>query len=660
MTQSIKRITYLILIAFVIMYATMVQANDGPDWEEGGTTLVGRVTHLEGNLSRYDADQKEWVATSRDAPVGRNDQLYTDVDSKAELILPNNAWVRLAGDTDIQLPALDDNYTELEISLGKARLYNKSSTAEIKAATPFGHIMTPPGASVDIDVYSDGVDIVAIHQAVYFVHQRSGTQHEIKAGAGSLFAGTQQVSAGRGDVATAWNQWNKEMDALWAMRSRTRGESATYLPPVLHYDAYALDTHGCWERVYYQGAYYRFWRPVHVHAGWTPFSSGVWHVWWGDHVWIPHEPFGYVTHHYGNWVFAAGYWYWAPPVTRVSIRIGLPLLPIGFGWYPGRVAWIHAGVHVGWFPLGPYEPYYSHRRWGRRSVVVAKGTRQRYRPHHYKHRSHAVVVHQKDLYRSKNYRDTRIRNIPAAEFDRKFRTSGVPRSRVSKNYRTAPGKKTIRPNLEPRKSRWVRNPNSRQSQKAVNTSTRLRQAGTLVDSKTVSRATKKHSKRTIQANPPRPEIRQAPIRNKKNTKERPQNDRRLAPDPSQRSKQTDRSRRAKNIRAQTDTEEPARNEGLDKRLQNQPPKEDYRPEVMRAQKTQVPEKTRYQRGNESGSSNRQLQTAFNPLASSQKRPDRKPSQGHQVRARQDVTSSGWKGRSSGPEGYRQRGSRQRR
>ncbi len=120
--------------------------------------------------------------------------------------------------------------------------------------------------------------------------------------------------------------------------------------------------------VYYEGRYRPFWRPT-VAAGWAPFTAGRWSAYYGDQCWIPYEPFGYVTHHNGNWVYAGNFWYWAPPVVSVQVGIG-PMLGLGFGWYPGRVGWIHSGVNIGWIPLAPFEPYYCHRRWGPRTVVV--------------------------------------------------------------------------------------------------------------------------------------------------------------------------------------------------------------------------------------------------------------------------------------------------
>jgi len=437
----------------MMIFVSPAYARFDQDWQEEGTILVGRISHIEGQLSRYDPDGNDWIAMVKDAPFGVDDLLYSDSDAKAELILPNKTWVRMDNETQVQLVVLKHRVTELDLSFGRARLYNKSSAAEVNVTTPFGNVMAPAGATFDLHVDEGAVKVNALKGKVYFVHNTSDARHEVIAGSASIFADLIQVTASRGFVDRSWSEWNRNQDNRWAENMRTRGESVTYLPPSLHDHAHALDAHGRWERVYYDGAYYRFWRPVHIGVGWAPFTAGTWTIRWGDHVWIPHEPFGYVTHHYGNWIFTGGYWYWAPPVTRVMIHAGLPLLKIGFGWYPGRVSWIHSGVHVGWIPLAPFEPYYSHRHWGRRSIVVVRGAHPHYRSHRYKHLKHAVIIHWSHLYRGKNYRHAKVRHISHATVLKRFRTEPVLNKAAIKKYRSIQRKDRFHRMHEPRKPR---------------------------------------------------------------------------------------------------------------------------------------------------------------------------------------------------------------
>ena len=146
--------------------------------------------------------------------------------------------------------------------------------------------------------------------------------------------------------------------------------------------------------------------------GWSPFTTGRWTDWNGDQVWVPAEPFGYVTHHYGNWVYVRNRWYWAPPVA--AVRIGLPLLNIGFFWSPGRVSWIHSGSYVGWVPLAPRETYYSHRNWGGPHEVVVTNvniTQININIGSYAYARHAIVVPRDNFYGVNNYRNVRETRI---------------------------------------------------------------------------------------------------------------------------------------------------------------------------------------------------------------------------------------------------------
>ena len=216
-----------------------------------------------------------------------------------------------------------------------------------------------------------------------------------------------------------------------------RGRSVEYLPPSLRDEAYALEENGRWERVSYEGDVALVLAAYSVAVGWSPFTVGRWTDWYGDQSWIPAEPFGYVTHHYGNWVYVRNSWYWAPPV--VSVRVGLPLLNIGFFWYPGRVSWIHRGTYVGWVPLAPRETYYSHRNWGGPHTVVVTNvniTQININVRNYAYANHAVVVNQNNFYRVNNYRDVRVTNINRTTIINNYRAAPVVNNTVINNYTT--------------------------------------------------------------------------------------------------------------------------------------------------------------------------------------------------------------------------------
>ncbi len=450
----------LLLLPFIVVLVMIPIASPqgqprSEDREAEETILVGRISHLEGEVLRYVPEEEDWVATVKDAPFGISDAIYSDRGGRAEIMMPNNTWTRIDGDTRIQLVLLRDDVTEIDVNSGAARFYNKGSDAVIRARTAFGYVMAPGDTTFDLELGDDSVEVVALKGTVYFTHSTSETKFEVIAGSSSIVADIRQVTAGEAHTDPYWHAWNRKRDTLWAKRMRIKGKSVRYLPPRLHHEAYVFENHGRWERVYYHGAYHYFWRPRYVSVGWAPFTMGRWVVWYGDHTWIPHEPFGYVTHHYGNWVFVGGFWYWAPPLSYVRVHIGPPLLHIGFAWYPGRVAWIHFGAHVGWVPLAPWEPYYCHHHWGPRVVTVrdANVTKIKRDIHRYKHFKHAVIINKKDLYSGDASRRIRIRNRDSATTLRNYRVVPVVNHRVIKNYRNMRTKYDVTNLSERRKPR---------------------------------------------------------------------------------------------------------------------------------------------------------------------------------------------------------------
>ncbi len=420
-----------LLVCLYLMAAMMVPPSSAADEP---VMVVGRTYYIEGDLFRYVPAEKDWVAVVRDAPFGTEDTLFSGSRGMAELIVPNGTWIRIGNSTQIQFIALDTDLAEIDVASGVARFYNKSSDTVIKVTCPFGYVLAYPGMAFDFYVGENSVEVVAIKGKVSFVHSATEAKYDVSAGSPSILADQQQVSSGGGTVEPDWNRWNTVRENFWAAKARVRGRSVEYLPPSLRDDAYALDENGSWESVPYEGTSRWFWRP-RVVVGWSPFTVGRWTDWYGDQTWIPAEPFGYVTHHYGNWIYARNYWYWAPPV--VSVRFGLPLLDIGFFWYPGRVSWIHRGAYVGWVPLAPRETYYSHRYWGGPHDVVVTNVniaQININVRNYAYVNHAIVVPQNDFYRVNNYRDVRVRNINRTAIVNNYRAAPVVNNTVINNY----------------------------------------------------------------------------------------------------------------------------------------------------------------------------------------------------------------------------------
>ncbi len=388
--------------------------------------LVGRISHVEGQLLRYVPAEKDWVATVRDAPFGMDDALHSDQNGKAEFIMPNRTWVRIGGSTQIQLIALKADVTGVDVASGVARFHNRSSNALIKATTPFGYVVGQPGSAFDLYVGDESAEVISLSGKVDFLHSGDNARYEVVQGSSSLIADASQVGSGEPGVDASWDDWNEERDNLWSKRMSVKGDSVRYLPEVLHDEAYQLEENGRWETVSYEGKKRSFWRPTRVDSGWAPFTAGRWTEYYGDNTWIPDEPFGYPTHHYGNWVYVNNAWYWGPPQT----------VGVGSGWYPGRVAWIGSGADVGWVPLAPRERYYSHYAWGPAATVIGAAAVVGLTIGSLAYLNHAVVVPQHDFYGVNNYSRVRVANINRTTIINNYQAAPVVSSRIFRSYDT--------------------------------------------------------------------------------------------------------------------------------------------------------------------------------------------------------------------------------
>ncbi len=388
--------------------------------------LVGRISHVEGQLLRFVPAEKDWVATVRDAPFGMDDALYSDQDAKAEFIMPNRTWVRIGGSTQIQLIALKADVTEVDVASGVARFYNKSPDALIKATTPFGYVVGQPESTFDLYVGDQSAEVIALGGKVDFIHAGDEVRYEVVHGSSSLIADDTQVGTGEATVDESWDDWNEERDNLWSRRLSVKGDSVRYLPSYLHDEAYVMEENGRWEMVSYEGKKRRLWRPTRVDSGWAPFTAGRWTEYYGDNTWIPDEPFGYATHHYGNWVYVNNAWYWGPPQA----------VGVGPGWYPGRVAWIGSGADVGWVPLAPRERYYSHYAWGPAATVIGTAAVVGLTIGSLAYLNHAVVVPQHRFYGVNNYNRVRVTNIDRTTIINNYQAAPVVNNAIFKNHST--------------------------------------------------------------------------------------------------------------------------------------------------------------------------------------------------------------------------------
>ena len=168
-----------------------------------------------------------------------------------------------------------------------------------------------------------------------------------------------------------WDQWCSSRD-----RREDQSQSARYVSrEVSGYED--LDQYGRWEN---QADYGDVWYPTSVSAGWAPYREGYW-AWiapWGW-TWVDEAPWGFAPYHYGRWAYVSNRWGWVPGPRGVR-PVYAPALVAWVGGSRGGVSFsIGAGPAVGWFPLGPREPYFPSYQ-GESALLYAR------QQHQYRHK----------------------------------------------------------------------------------------------------------------------------------------------------------------------------------------------------------------------------------------------------------------------------------
>ena len=394
--------------SLLIFALTLYPVSALPQTVENRGALVGRVTAIEsGQLLRYVPAQKDWVVTVKDTPFAPTDALYSGDSTRAEFVIPDSSLIRVGGDTQLELMKLNEGLTQADVASGKARFRNQSVNGSIEVTTPYGYVVGPPGTIFDLYVGDNTLEVVSLEGRVEFIHSADQAKYQVTAGSSSIIANSKIVTSGPGRAAETWEHWNESRDKMLAERNQAGSESALHLPQKLKGYHSDLDRNGKWQTVTYKGKPHKLWRPANVKQDWAPFTQGAWMDYDGDNAWVPDESFGYVTMHYGNWVWVDNGWFWAPPGAGIGSPSGCDAC-----WFPGRVGWIYTDEDVGWFPLAPSEPFYADNHWGPGIVVVNDANINKIHMNlsSFEFAKYAVVVKQNLLFGHKNYAPFRISN----------------------------------------------------------------------------------------------------------------------------------------------------------------------------------------------------------------------------------------------------------
>ncbi|HVM12411.1 MAG TPA: DUF6600 domain-containing protein, partial [Actinomycetota bacterium] len=316
--------------------------------QQGDGTDTGRVSHIEGTLFGRGPYDEEVSELAVNAIIRAGDEIFTDEGTFAELELPGETFLRLAGATTVVVQRLDVNGAEIALADGAAYLSRGPDAAPARFKSFAGTVDLGGRAMVRIgnDPQRTRLEIGVADGNAELRDDR--TAITVRAGQRLVWTkGSTRDEVFRVKDGDAFDRWNDERER------RVRGANRPQHVARGVMGSYELDGHGTW--VLIDG--YWAWRPTVV-VSWRPYRHGYW-SWCEPYgwTWVSYEPWGYTTSHYGRWYYRAHYgWVWYPDAY----------------WGPAWVVWAGFGPYLGWAPcdfwgrpiyVHSYYSYYDYGAW---------------------------------------------------------------------------------------------------------------------------------------------------------------------------------------------------------------------------------------------------------------------------------------------------------
>ncbi len=324
---------------------------NGPDNGQDPPTRVARLSDLEGSVSYQPGGQGDWGAAGRNRPVTIGDKLWVDQDARAE-IQAGYASIHLGGMSAFSFLNMDDQTTQMRLAEGiinfRVRELRQGDVYEVDTPNLAFNVTQAGAFRIEVNENGDATRITAIRGEGQVT--AAGQTYTVRAGERGEFNGADNVTylIAAAPAPDDFDRWSNDRD----MRD-DNSVSAHYVSREV--PGYSdLDENGTWNEEPDYGA---VWYPSAVDEGWAPYSYGSWNYVgpWGW-TWVGYEPWGFAPYHYGRWAFIGSRWGWCPGPYYARPIYGPAFVGFlgGRGWGVG----FGFGGGIGWFPLGPREPFH--------------------------------------------------------------------------------------------------------------------------------------------------------------------------------------------------------------------------------------------------------------------------------------------------------------
>jgi hypothetical protein len=321
---------------------------------------VARLNYREGDVSFQPTGVDDWADARINRPLTTGDKIWVGDRGRAELHVGSMA-LRLGERSDFEFLNLDDQTVQIRLSEG-------TLLVRLRAIAP-DQLLEIDTPNLAFTVRQPGIYRIDADPEVQttFVTVRDGEGEVTGDGQSFPIYARQRVAVRGGDQleynltsaagGDAFDEWCSARD-----RREDQSQSARYVSrEVPGYED--LDQYGSWVS---EPEYGQVWIPASVSAGWAPYHDGHW-AWiapWGW-TWVDDAPWGFAPYHYGRWASFGGRWGWIPGPYQVAPTYAPAIVAwVGGGGGSGFSLAFSSGTApaVGWFPLGPREPYYPSYR----------------------------------------------------------------------------------------------------------------------------------------------------------------------------------------------------------------------------------------------------------------------------------------------------------
>lgn len=353
MLEILRRATICLVlasIAWITWVVGVAQAQSDPVADP--PSRVGRLAYTSGTVSFHDDERRDWTRAVVNTPLTSGDSIWNEPGARSEISVAGSR-VRLDAATQLDLLAIDDTQTRLQLAQGRAdiRTFAMDTRQPYQIVTPRGTVTLLQRGDYYIEAGStDGPTRLGVRSGAAQIESLNGQVLAVRPNEiGEIFddGGMPQLRT----IRTA----PPPMPPAWAVRDRQLSYDQ---PPYIHAEMVGyedLNAYGTWEM---DPEYGRVWYPSRVPAGWAPYRTGHWEYVppWGW-TWIDDQPWGFAPYHYGRWAHRRQRWVWIPPAYDAR-PVYAPALVAFVGGVELAVALgQQSAAPVGWFPLGPREVY---------------------------------------------------------------------------------------------------------------------------------------------------------------------------------------------------------------------------------------------------------------------------------------------------------------